>query len=60
MKTWYHNITKGSYNIHDEIDLIDGYDEGDIILFTTDGCAILNKLGNESLTQLIIEWEEND
>ena len=56
MKTFYHNITKGNYNETDEFDLMDNYEDGDVILVTYGGCALLEPIDPDELGEIYGRW----
>lgn len=59
-KTWYHNISKMTFNIHDRTDLMDEYEDDDLLMKSEDGCAILEKVSNSELQELIKEYNRQE
>ena len=64
MKTWYHNITKQIFNESDLDDFFEDYDEGDVIMKSEDGCAIINPVTEQELknmyTVYITQYDEEE
>lgn len=52
-KKYYHNITKKDFNVTDVTDLIDAYSEGDLIVQTEAGNALVSEVTEQELTELI-------
>ncbi len=60
MRTWYHNITKQVFNESDLDDFFEEYTEGDKIMQSEDGCAIINEVTEEELKKMYTEYCENN
>lgn len=55
---YYHNIQKRKFNITCAIDLIDSYDDGELLMYSEAGNALLHPVSNEELQELISWWRE--
>ena len=52
MSVFYHNITKKLFNITDQVDFIESLDEGDVVMYTEAGNAILHPVNQEAVNEL--------
>jgi len=57
-KRYYHNISKHQLNETEIVDLIDNYDENDLIYFSEAGNACLELLSKEDLGAIKLRVKE--
>jgi len=57
-KKYYHNISKGLYNETEVVDFIEEYDEGDILLSTEAGNALVTPVTSAELSDLRRIYDE--
>lgn len=60
MKLYYHNVTKGIYNETDLGDLKDNYSDGDTIVSTQSGNAIVTELSKTEVKRLFESLSEEE
>lgn len=58
-KKYYHNVTQGEFNETCVIDLVEGSDEGDLILVSEAGNACVRKLEQNEWESLQKEVEDS-
>lgn len=56
--TFLHNITKQMFNITNEVDFIENLDEGDVLMYTESGNAILHPMNQNSINELARKKKE--
>lgn len=58
MKKYYHNITQEKFNETEIVDLVELMNEGDLILWSESGNALLNKLTEVELEEIKSQVDE--
>lgn len=57
-KIFYHNLTQEKFNETELIDFMDDYENGDRIVKTEAGCALLEEITPDELRQMKIRHQE--
>tara|TARA_R100000656_G_scaffold122724_1_gene98552 strand:- start:155 stop:367 length:213 start_codon:yes stop_codon:yes gene_type:complete len=56
LKVFYHNITQGTYNETCIVDLMDAYQEGDVLMKSEAGNALVHPVTKDEMKQLTEDW----
>ena len=58
IRVFYHNITQKEFNIGCLIDFLESYNDGDLIMKSQAGCALLEPITDQELKDLWSEYEQ--